>query len=118
MIFASSDHDNHELWPSLVIKYDSLGNSNIPEKQDILIYPNPTSGMISIDNVGGDVELKSIQVVNSIGSLVIDENNSRIKRKENGYTCDFTGLESGSYIFYIYTELGILTHKEIFIADK
>jgi hypothetical protein len=61
------------------------------------IYPNPTDGMTHIVakmNVTGDV---NIQVVDMMGRVVLQQNQSNINSGENSFTIDGSDLNTGYY---------------------
>jgi len=74
--------------------------------------------MISINNGGKPVELKSVHIVNFDGTVVINESNWRLRKQGDGYYCDFTGLESGIYVIHVLTDQGVFTQKAVVIQDK
>ncbi|HLO92130.1 MAG: DNRLRE domain-containing protein [Chloroflexota bacterium] len=84
----------------------------------IQLYPNPTEGVISISHGGIPAEFKSIRVINFDGTIVLNEGHYRLIKKENGYFCDFTGLESGIYTIHVVTDIGVFTQKAVIIATK
>lgn len=87
---------------------------NVPE--DIKIFPNPSSGEVSIFKNGVPAEFKSIKVINFNGTEILDENHYRLKKTDKGYYCDFTGMESGIYTIHVVTDIGIFTQKAIVLS--
>lgn len=96
-----------------------LPNQSTIKNSDVVnLYPNPTSGMISINHGETPAEFKSIRIINFDGTIVLNEDHYRLIKKENGYFCDFTGLESGIYTIHVVTDIGIFTQKAVIIATK
>ena len=72
-----------------------------------LLYPNPTSGELRIEN--GELRMKSIEVFDMMGRKQKAEG-----RKQNTeMLIDISHLPSGVYLLKIQTETGITTHKII-----
>ncbi len=82
----------------------------------VQLYPNPSTGMISVTNGRIQANFEKIKITNFNGTIVLDQNSSRLSKRENGYFCDFTGLESGIYTIHVVTDIGIFTQKAIIIA--
>ena len=68
----------------------------------IAIYPNPTSGHITIETEG----LQRIEVYNSLGQLVES-------RQSEGdvFECDLSGHKAGIYLIRMETASGIVTKQ-------
>jgi hypothetical protein len=77
VVFASSDHQNPLLWPSLDIYYGlDAQNVNTPSGGvDFLIYPNPNQGKFTI-KIKGQVQTKELKVFifSDKGWLIKNEN--------------------------------------------
>jgi hypothetical protein len=81
--------------------YDSLGKKRfyIWRKQEVTVYPNPTSGMVYLSE-HGDIEVSDIT--------------GRIIRKEsNNDNINLYWLSAGTYLITIKTEENIYHHLEI-----
>ncbi len=86
---------------------------------DVLsLYPNPTTGLISITNGTVPAEFLNIRIINFEGTVVLDQDHYRLRKTENGYFCDFSGMESGIYTIHVVTNIGIFTQKAVIIATK
>lgn len=84
-----------------------LINTEINETKslDFNIFPNPTTGLLKIENLN-NVTINSIRLVDLIGQT--------IKTIENDQTSfDLTGIASGSYMIIIDSENGLLKTKII-----
>jgi S-ribosylhomocysteine lyase LuxS involved in autoinducer biosynthesis len=88
-----SDYKNNILCKSFTI----TGIDEYNKNNEIRIYPNPTTNIISIaiDCDG----LKSVQILNLNGILLIEET-----FKGNQKTIDISGLNTGAYLISIKTE--------------
>lgn len=80
------------------------------------VFPNPTSGEISIFKNGNSAEFKSIKVINFNGTEILDQDHYRLKKTDRGFNCDFTGMESGIYTIHIVTDMGVFTQKAIVLS--
>ena len=77
---------------------------NVPEKNQINIYPNPSFGKITIDNL--NIESSEISLYNSEG-LPINISQFLIEKSSNGVSIDLTELKKGLY----FIRIGGLTQK-------
>ena len=66
---------------------------NIPHSGITVIYPNPTSGIISVDNLTGETDYT---LVNNLGQIIA---NGKINQLNN--TIDLTSVSSGVYFLKI-----------------
>lgn len=82
-------------------EYTSI-NSFI-KKSEILIFPNPTNSFVQI-NLKENNELLQIQVYNTNGKLILQENNSKV---------DISTFIQGIYYLKIFTKMGISNQKII-----
>ena len=90
--------------PILLLSYDNNFSS-----KEILLYPNPTNGYLTIDLLDKSTPLEKIEIYSSQGSL-------RFQLKpinRDRATINIQELEAGSYFMKIYTNEGIKTHKII-----
>jgi hypothetical protein len=85
-----------------VAKYSPTGTSilDLPTN-GISIYPNPTSGKLTIDN--GQLIIKNIEITDITGKTIQSFSNSQIKQFSN-YEIDLSGFESGIYFVKIQTD--------------
>jgi Secretion system C-terminal sorting domain len=76
----------------------------LPERKEadkkITVFPNPTEGILTIQNQGYTIE--KVLIYNYLGKLVRQINTSEI---------DIANLASGWYLFQIYTNEGIFSEK-------
>ncbi len=77
---------------------------------EIKIYPNPTSGKLTIDN--GQLIIKNIEITDITGKTILSSSNSQIKQFSN-LEIDLSGLNNGIYFISIQTDNEIFTSKII-----
>ncbi len=75
----------------------TTGKANLNTSDDVMIYPNPTSGLITINNLGLKNE-GTISVFDVYGKLVFKNNYYSSKTSQN---IDITALERGVYFLKI-----------------
>jgi len=75
----------------------------------ITVYPNPTSGELTIDN--GELTIKNVEVYDMAGKKLFVEQNSYGLTILRSY--DLTHFPAGTYFVKITTEQGIVTKKVI-----
>lgn len=81
------------------------------------VYPNPANGVINITYKNFPNGFQHLRVINFNGNQILDENHFRLRKNENGYSCDFTGMETGIYTIQIVTDVGIFTQKAVFVSN-
>jgi len=77
---------------------------------EISIYPNPTSGKLTIEN--GQLIIKNIEITDITGKTIQSSSNSQIKQFSN-LEIDLSGLNNGIYFISIQTDNEIFTSKII-----
>jgi hypothetical protein len=100
-----------------IIKTDTLGNVNTStslsetnkNSVDFSIYPNPTNGVLHIDNYNNNFSNKNIEIYNSFGQLILHINSSVIE-------INMSEFEEGLYHLVIYSDKGI--SKKNFVLSK
>jgi hypothetical protein len=73
-----------------------LSNDNYNALSEVVLYPNPTSGIIKIND--STIEIKKVQVYNGLGILVAEK-------------LDISSLSSGVYLIKIQTNKGVISKK-------
>ena len=100
---AFRHHDIEDIYWMLIddieVKAGTSAINSVSENQ-ANIYPNPTSGMVSIDVEG----LQSVEVMDMSGRTVMTANQS---------TIDMSNLNNGVYMFRINTENGSTIQKVV-----
>lgn len=89
-------HNNYggdAYYDNIVISTENVGLEDM-ETSDISIYPNPTKGMVTISAVTPQ-DIKSVEVYNSIGQKVIEQNNID--------NINLSELSAGTYLIKITT---------------
>ena len=85
-------------------------NETVPENPEIIVYPNPTGGVINIDFK----KATQFKVINILGAVLYDE---RLEQAMDGTkSIDFTGFANGIYMVIVSNQKGCSNHK--FILNK
>jgi len=83
---------------------DTLSTTNLNIENDIHIYPNPTSAIITV-STNHSLDIKNIKLYNIQGRL--------INTYQNTNTIDITTIENGMYLLQIVSNKGTLTKQII-----
>ena len=75
-----------------VLKNDSFTNAN-----DVVVYPNPTTGSVFINSESYQNEFFKIKIVNTLGQLLYETENVTLNNKE----LNVSNLSSGTYLLKI-----------------
>jgi hypothetical protein len=100
-----------------IIKTDTLGNVNSTTSLnetnkntiDFSIYPNPTNGILHINNYNSNFRIKNIEIYNSFGQLLVHTNSAESEINLNEF-------EDGLYHLVIYSDKGV--SKKNFVLSK
>jgi PKD repeat protein len=84
---------------SRVVTVDENVGMNIPENESVVLYPNPTSGVVNIITNVSDV--KAISIINSLGQTVRTIANTSAGKN---LQVDLSGYASGIYLISIQTK--------------
>lgn len=109
VVFASSNHSNSNLHPKLVVyTQDVTGIDNsTTERNELLVYPNPGSGIFKLE----------LPVGITSGELVVMDNSGRVVKKQlvenHIQSVDLSTLPSGIYHFRFSNETRILNTKVV-----
>jgi hypothetical protein len=110
MIFASSDNPDPKLHPKLEICYSK--SSSISERSNanmgLNIFPNPTSGYITVDVSSISSKLSSIEIISSTGQII-----ERTTNIESAVVIDLSDYSKGIYFVKATSEDFISTKKII-----
>lgn len=88
------------------------GINSIPLQQaGLLLYPNPTSGIVNLEMNAPDEEIISVTVMNATGQVVYDQRISTTGSPE--YKIDLVGCSKGIYFVKIDYARGTVTGKLI-----
>jgi len=92
------------LWNIFIAKLSSTATEigNIKKENGLIIYPNPTNGILNIENA----ENSKIAIYNLLGELVISK-----KCNSAFSTINVSGLADGTYIIKVVSEKNIVTKK-------
>ncbi len=75
-------------------------------KNNISVFPNPTTGIINIESI--DIEAQKVEISDITGKIILTE-----EIKNNKKELNISNLQNGIYLINIYTEKGILYDKII-----
>ena len=89
-----------------VFQYSPSGLNSVPGLEDVILYPNPTSGNLQIDVPGNEVG--SISIYDVAGKL-----QKHIISKGELTVLDLSSLESGLHFIYIRSQKGMKVEKVI-----
>ena len=103
VVFASSDHPDSLLWPSIDIYIGLVTNTSIPKPDnfDFLIYPNPSYGCFKL-------EQKNKIIMGPLDVFIFDEKGMFVQRarmKEKTLAIDLSLLPSGIYYIQIESQV-------------
>jgi hypothetical protein len=79
------------------------------KEDDILIYPNPVSGLVTIESSTGSI--RSVTVLNLLGEAVLQAGN--VGRDVRPTRLDMSKLPVGTYFLRIETERGTMVRKVV-----
>ncbi len=83
----------------------TIGIETIPQNA-ISIYPNPTTGKITLDFAQADI--RELKITNLTGKILFEKTD--VQPNE---TIDLSGLPGGIYILNVRTDNGLLTRKVV-----
>jgi len=91
---------------SIVIDTAGTTGINTPNEllSKVIIYPNPASDKLMVR--AGAVKITSMEILNSMGSKLIEENNMM-----DGHAINTTTLSQGLYILKLQTDAGVVVKK-------
>lgn len=96
-----------EIWKFFLgLSPDNLSGVGITdvEIESVGVYPNPTTGIIQLENL--ESKILNISVFNSMGQKVLDTS-------ANGRAIDVSGLDNGVYQLMVATEKGLYSNSFI-----
>ena len=82
-----------------LIHFTATGISDKNENYDISIYPNPSSGIITIGNLAGFQNLQGLEITNITGKIVFQ---TTIINNYSSIEIDLSHLEKGIYLISFY----------------
>jgi hypothetical protein len=92
---------------SVTATYAPAAIAPVTVENELLLYPNPTTGQLTIDN--GEIGMEEIQIFDMLGRKVMEY------RVENEvfYKLDMALLPNGTYFVRIKTESDVITRKVV-----
>ena len=97
------------VYDEITVKVNVVGIATNSLNNQITVYPNPTSGELTIDN--GELTIKNVEVYDIAGKKLFVEQNSYGLTILRSY--DLTHFPAGTYFVKITTEQGVVTKKVI-----
>ena len=91
--------------PSATITLTTVGINDY-ELNNVVVYPNPTTGMIQIQN--SESRIQDVEVYDAYGKLL-----NAVKVNDNATSLDLSGYASGTYFVKIMTENGVVTKRVV-----
>ena len=91
-------------WTQDVTANETLNNSNFIISDDVLIYPNPSTGIYTID-LNEDAQ---VEVYDMLGKVVYKR-----EAQEGKSTIDISNYQAGIYLLHVKSENGSVTKKII-----
>ena len=82
---------------------ETLLNTSFIDNEDVSIYPNPTSDVVTIQSKN---QISKINVFDVLGSLILSANSN-----SNSFSIDFSSYSKGIYFVTILDEFGLRTKK-------
>ena len=82
---------------------ETLLNTSFIDNEDVSIYPNPTSHVVTIQS---KYQISKINVFDVLGTLILSANSN-----SNSFSIDFSSYSKGIYFVTILDEFGLRTKK-------
>ena len=95
-------------WDNKIAWYENMTTNGIEtiSQNAISIYPNPTTGKITLDFAQADI--RELKITNLTGKILFEKTDV-----QHNETFDLSGLPSGIYILNVRTDNGLLTRKVV-----
>ena len=91
--------------PSATITLTTVGINDY-ELNNVVVYPNPTTGMIQIQNT--ESRIQDVEVYDAYGKLL-----NVVTVNDNATALDLSGYAAGTYFVKIMTENGVVTKRVV-----
>ena len=92
--------------PSATYNFMTVGIDDHTLDNSVTVYPNPTSGLIQIEN--GEWRMENVEVYDVYGKLL-----STVEVFSNNATLDLSGYAKGTYFVRVTTEKGVVTKRVV-----
>ena len=99
----NTDLDNSLPTSWVAVNNETLTNNDYIKKDEVSIYPNPTSQIVNVYSKNG---IKKVEVFDVLGSLIFSSN-----KKSDSISIDFSSYSKGIYFVAVFNELGLTTKK-------
>ena len=91
--------------PSAIITLTTVGINDY-ELNNVVVYPNPTTGMIQIQN--SESRIENVEVYDAYGKML-----NVVNVNDNATAIDLSGYAAGTYFVKIMTENGVVTKRVV-----
>ena len=92
--------------PSTTITFMTVGINDYTLDNTVTLYPNPTTGLIQIEN--GEWRMENVEVYDAYGKLLFT-----VEVNGNTANLDLSGYARGTYFVRVTTEKGVVTKRVI-----
>lgn len=96
---------------TLTITRTNLGVDNLSFTKNIKIYPNPSNGVITVDNQSRNF-IKSLNIYDVTGKVI---KSTEVNSKLNKSPINLQNLSSGVYFMRILSDIGLTSTKKIIV---
>ena len=104
---AICDADNLSDWSNiLTATAQGVGIDDHTPDNSVTVYPNPTSGVVQIEN--GEWRMENVEVYDAYGKLLFT-----VEVNGNAAALDLTGYAKGTYFVKVTTEKGVVTKRVV-----
>jgi len=98
----------------LLFDPNALSNADFDESIDIITYPNPTSGVVTITSINAMDEFQlRIQLHNTKGQLIEELTHLGKRIRPLDYSLDLSSFANGTYFYSIYDGDALITTGKI-----
>ena len=104
------DLEAPDLSVSRIVAY--LRQAFAPSQSMFRVYPNPTTGVFTLELGLAQDEKTEIKVMNAIGQTIVLENHNFISGN-NKTVLDLTGIDKGVYFVEVKTTSKVMVHRLI-----
>ncbi len=92
--------------PSATITLTTTGINDYTLDNTVTVYPNPTTGLIQIEN--GEWRMENVEVYDAYGKLL-----NVMSVNDHTVTLDLSGYAKGTYFVRVTTEKGVVTKRVV-----
>ena len=92
--------------PSATITFMTTGINDYTLDNSVTVYPNPTTGLIQIEN--GEWRMENVEVYDAYGKLL-----NTMNVNDHTVNIDLSGYAKGTYFVRVTTERGVVTKRVV-----